>query len=88
MTQTVYNELPRSDALLSIRDVMARVCCSRPTVYRLMAKSEFPRPAFRSGPRFTRWASRDVDAWLANPSAWIDANKPREGAAAAVAVTA
>lgn len=74
MGDDVYTGQSSTDALLSIKDVMSRVRCSRPTVYRMMARAQFPKPALRCGPRFTRWAARDVNAWLANPQGWIEAN--------------
>lgn len=40
-------------------------------LYSLIAKGQFPAPAVRLGPRYTRWATEDVLAWLRDPADWI-----------------
>ena len=53
---------PRN-VMLPIAEVMKRVGLSRPSIYRLMKESDFPRP-LRVGVRGVRWRSTDLDAWL------------------------
>lgn len=66
--------------LLSMRELADRVGCAKPTIYRMMARGQFPQPVLRCGTRFTRWSSTDVDAWLADPQGWIDTNSARAAA--------
>lgn len=60
--------------LLSAKNVIPLVGSSRAHFYDLVREGKFPSPAFRDGPRFTRWRALDVQEWLADPQAWIDAN--------------
>ena len=49
--------------LLPIRDVMRKIGCSRPQVYRLMHTAGFPRPVHLSK-RGRGWRSDEIDAWI------------------------
>ena len=60
--------------LLAAKSVIPLVGASRAHFYDLVREGKFPAPAFRDGPRFTRWRSVDVERWLADQQAWIDAN--------------
>ena len=60
--------------LLAAKSVIPLTGSSRAHFYDLVREGKFPAPAFRNGPRFTRWRSVDVERWLADPQAWIDAN--------------
>lgn len=60
--------------LLAAKSVIPLVGASRAHFYDLVREGKFPAPAFRDGPRFTRWRSVDVESWLADPQAWINAN--------------
>lgn len=61
-------------ALCSQPDILERGKFSKSHLYNLMARGQFPQPCLRMGPRFTRWSSSDVDAFFAEPAAWIAAN--------------
>ena len=54
--------------LLNIRQVMARVNLSRPTVYSRMAKGHFPKPIYPT-PRSPRWRSDEIAEWIETLSA-------------------
>ena len=60
--------------LLAAKAVIPLTGSSRAHFYDLVREGKFPAPAFKDGPRFTRWRASDVQAWLADPQAWIDAN--------------
>ena len=60
--------------LLAAKSVIPLVGASRAHFYDLVREGKFPAPAFRDGPRFTRWRASDVQVWLADPQAWINAN--------------
>lgn len=52
------------DALLTLRTVLALTGLSRATIYRLMARGEFPHPVHPLGPHTSRWIAADVRDWL------------------------
>ena len=54
--------------LLPIREVMRKIGCSRPQVYRLMHTRGFPRPVHLSR-RGRAWRSDEIDAWIEARSA-------------------
>lgn len=62
-------------------DVSTRCRLSRSHLYNLMDRGQFPRPAVRLGPKFTRWAAIDVDDWVRDPQGWIERHA-QTGAAA------
>lgn len=64
-----------SARLYASPEILNRGRFSKSHLYNLMARGEFPQPALRNGPRFTRWSGADVDAWFANPDEWIKANR-------------
>lgn len=49
---------------LTIKQVAAKVALGQSTIYRLVAKGEFPKPFPLVGNR-TAWLESDIDAWLA-----------------------
>jgi predicted DNA-binding transcriptional regulator AlpA len=61
-------------ALYAQPDILTRGKFSKSHLYNLMARGQFPQPALRCGPRFTRWSAADVDEWLSNPQGWITAH--------------
>lgn len=67
---------PKPQALYSQPDITARGRFSKSHLYAMIARGQFPAPALRCGPRFTRWTAADVDAWFADPSGWIAAHAP------------
>ena len=54
--------------LLPIREVMSKIGCSRPQVYRLMHSQGFPRPVHVSK-RSRGWRSDEIDEWIEARSA-------------------
>lgn len=53
-----------AEALLILRNVCALTGLSPSSVYRRLARHDFPQPV-RLGNRCTRWRAGDVTAWLA-----------------------
>jgi prophage regulatory protein len=49
---------------LTIKQVAAKVALGQSTIYRLVAKGEFPKPFPLVGNR-TAWLESDIDKWLA-----------------------
>ncbi|HGE5059142.1 helix-turn-helix transcriptional regulator [Aeromonas caviae] len=49
--------------LLRIRDVTARVCMSKPTIYLKIKAGDFPKPV-TIGPKAVAWVESEVNAWL------------------------
>ncbi len=47
---------------LRMRDVTESVALSRPTIYRMMDRGEFPRPV-KVGPN-SLWVKQEVDDWM------------------------
>lgn len=52
-----------SDNLLDLDAVKARTSLSKATIYRMMARDEFPKQA-RVGQKTVRWSERAIDAWV------------------------
>ncbi len=48
---------------LSVRDLAAKLRCSRPQVYRLVAQGLLPK-GFSLGLRGRRWLASEIDSWL------------------------
>ena len=53
-------------SLLRIREVLSRTGMSRATIYRLIAKADFPAPLKPAGPgsRMSAWRSDAIDLWI------------------------
>ena len=49
--------------MLRRREVQARICLSKSTLYRLISAGQFPRPV-PLGIRARGWPEDEVDAWL------------------------
>ena len=78
---------PERTGLDRVADITARGRFSKTHLYNLLARGQFPAPAVRDGPRFTRWRASDVDAWFADPAGWM-ARAQAAGAERAAEVTA
>lgn len=61
--------------LMAAKEITKTANISRAHLYNLLGRGQFPQPALRVGPRFTRWKACDVHAWLADPQSWIAANQ-------------
>ena len=59
---------PPDVILLKVREVMARVGLSRPSIYARMAAGAFPRPIYPA-PRAPRWRSDEIAEWIERLSA-------------------
>ena len=57
---------------LSAREVRSRLGIAESTLYRLIARSEFPRPV-KLGPRRVAWPESEVDQWCEERRACRDA---------------
>jgi len=62
---------PHVHALYALPDILGRGKFSKSHLYNLLGRGHFPPPCLRTGPRFTRWRSSDVDEWFADPATWI-----------------
>ena len=58
-------------ALYSLPNILERGKFSKSHAYNLIKRGQFPQPALRCGPRFTRWSAADVDSWFENPARWL-----------------
>jgi predicted DNA-binding transcriptional regulator AlpA len=57
--------------LMASKEIVATAKISRAHLYSMLARGQFPQPALRCGPRFTRWIASDVQEWLSDPRGWI-----------------
>lgn len=71
-TKQVPSETPHG--LLAAREVCQLTGVSRAHWHSMVKEGRAPSPALRWGTRFTRWRASDVQKWLADPQAWLDAN--------------
>lgn len=60
---------------LTIKQVAAKVALGQSTIYRLIAKGDFPKPFPLVGNR-TAWLEEDIDAWLAEKAGRAAAAAP------------
>jgi predicted DNA-binding transcriptional regulator AlpA len=60
--------------LMAAKQIVKAVNISRAHLHSLVKAKKFPAPALKEGPRYTRWRASDVQAWLADPQAYIAAN--------------
>lgn len=62
---------------LTIKQVAAKVALGQSTIYRLIAKGDFPSPFHLVGNR-TAWLEEDIDAWLAEKAGRTAAAVPMQ----------
>lgn len=74
MTPSTTAQDKPTNRLYALPDILALGKFSKSQAYNLVSRGHFPKPALVLGPRFTRWSAADVDAWLADPQAWIAAH--------------
>lgn len=69
MTSTVDSENATTTttdvALIALRKVEEDCGFSKASIYRMMARGEFPKPAKRAG-RSVRWLKSEVQQWVRN----------------------
>ncbi|MEJ6328609.1 AlpA family phage regulatory protein [Stenotrophomonas maltophilia] len=65
MNTTNTNAIPPNDALISVKRVEQDCGFSKTTIYRLMKRGQFPKPAKRTG-RSVRWRNSEVQQWVRN----------------------
>lgn len=58
-----------ADRLVRMPEVLARTSLSRATIYRKMARGEFPQ-SVQIGANSMAWHAKDFERWLAAPMAW------------------
>jgi predicted DNA-binding transcriptional regulator AlpA len=56
---------------VNLAEILNRGKFSKSHLYNLLKGGQFPEPALRVGPRFTRWSAAEVDAWFADPVGWM-----------------
>ncbi|SFK43934.1 transcriptional regulator, AlpA family [Sphingomonas sp. NFR04] len=59
-------------AFVRLREVEARTGLSGKTIYRKMARGEFPK-SVRLGANAVGWRESDLREWMANPMCWTAA---------------
>ena len=52
------------DGLLDIKEVRARIRCSRSSIYKKLKEGTFPQPV-KIGARAVRWWESEIEAWRA-----------------------
>lgn len=73
-----------NDPIFRMADLLAYLKLGKSTIFAYVARGQFPQPRnLTPGGRAVGWKKSDVDAWLADPDAWVEANKKNaEGVAA------
>ena len=71
-SNTPSSQNPASAQLYRERDITARGKFSKAHLYNMVERGEFPKQVIAM-PRFARWGA-EVDAWFADPEAWIAKN--------------
>lgn len=61
--------------LMAAKEIVETAKVSRAHWHSLVKTGKAPPPAIRIGPRYTRWRASDIQTWLSDPQAWIDANE-------------
>lgn len=61
-----------ADRLVRMPEVLARTSLSRATIYRKMARGEFPQ-SISIGANSMAWYATDFERWLAAPMCWSGA---------------
>lgn len=56
--------MPANDTLLTIDEVGVRVRLSKPTIYKLIRKDDFPRQ-LRLCENKVAWLEREIESWIA-----------------------
>lgn len=57
--------MPATDTLLTIEEVGARIRLSKPTIYKLIRKGQFPKQ-LRLCANKVAWLEREIDGWIAS----------------------
>ncbi len=52
-----------AEALLRLPAVIARTGCSRPTIYKAIARGDFPTP-IKLGARAVAWQESQIEQWV------------------------
>lgn len=72
--QTAHLTTDPWQGLMAVKEIVLTTKVSRAHWHSLVKAGKAPPPVIRIGTRYTRWRASDVQSWLANPQAWIDAN--------------
>ena len=62
-TKKKQEEITFVDRSLKVDAVSQKINLAIPTIYKLMAKGQFPKP-LRLSPSSSRWMESDIDDWL------------------------
>ncbi len=54
--------------LLSAKDISQRLQVNNRTLWRMVARGDFPRAAIRRGEKFVRWTEAQWIEWLSKPA--------------------
>ena len=65
--------------LMTAKQIVTTAKISRAHLHAMVREKRFPAPALRIPPRYTRWKASDVQAWLADPQGFVDANEVHAG---------
>jgi len=76
--------LPEDLTLLDIHEVSHRVSLSHSSIYRMMAKGDFPK-SFALTPKASRWLQAEVDDWITAKAATRHTPRPAAGMSAGAA---
>lgn len=57
------------ERLVRMPELLARTSLSRATIYRKMARGEFPQ-SIQIGANSTAWHASDFERWLREPMSW------------------
>ena len=74
-TCLVYDWEVMVEQYLSVREVRSRLGIAESTLYRLIARNEFPRPV-KLGRRRVAWPESEVEQWCQERRATRDASSP------------
>lgn len=57
--------------LFTVREVAAMLGMGISTVWRRVQQKTFPQP-LKTGPGSTRWRRGDLEAWVSDPTGWVE----------------
>ncbi|MDV6326865.1 AlpA family transcriptional regulator [Idiomarina sp. Sol25] len=63
--------------LMKVKEVMHATSLARPTIYKYMAKGQFPKPVSLGG-RAVAWVADEIDDWIMQCIAERDAEEEKD----------
>lgn len=61
-----------ADSLVRVQEVVQRTGLSKSTIYRMIARDEFPKQT-TIGRQIVVWRRTDIEEWIASPTSWSSA---------------